>query len=213
MKSFKNEYLNLFLFPMTVGIISYPITLLMGQMSAQLSFLIALALYSVAITIVLFQMQKKTAERISDHDKEVIEHLINILNLDHVEESLNKHDAVYGYKIEHIIGFGNFCDESRQVKNRITDQKIQKLILETANSYKPFDELTDMYLFGGGPQGWITFANHVLENPGLRRKQGDELNKHAKFFYERIIILVDYLKRKNALKYTDIAIKEELEFS
>lgn len=155
-----------------------------------LIILIAILIYEL---ITLKKMLVEQSEKPKDNDKKIVKRLLDGLDLDTFHEDIYEQDAWYGYSKDAISCVMNFTMQSRLIKNKTSDKKLNILISNLTKKLNDFQEYSSIRLFGDRTSYVPNKENGTREKIKLESLEMNRMTKESFFELEK---LTDYLKKK-----------------
>ncbi len=163
---------------------------------ATLSFLIIilsteLSLLSIKIRRLEFKPKKS--------DKKIIKNLLTTLDIDAFHEEIKDQDSWYGYKKETIRKTIDFKEDAGLISNKTSDKKLNILILDLKKAIEDFNSYSARQLYSNGDD-WYSPAKDTDFNVQKAKVAQPIMNEKAEISFNKLTILLDYLKDKNYLE-------------
>lgn len=199
-------YLGLITIPIIINLLTNTIRLpdLFKQWST--TVIATLSFLTIVLTIELILLSRKNREinfKPKESDKQIIRKLLETLNIDTFHEDIKDQDSWYGYKKEAIGKTIDFAQDAGLISNRTSDKKLNYLILNLKNAIDDFNSYSATQLYGNG-KNWYSPAKDTDYNVEKAKIAQPIMNKKANIAFEKLTLLLDYLKYKNYLERQEV---------
>lgn len=132
-----------------------------------------------------------------ENDKKIVGYLIAILNLNTFQEDICEQNAWYGYTKKSISRIIKFTTESKLIKYKTSDKKLNILISNLTEKLDEFQNYSSLRLFGD--REWYVPLKHNLENKDKLEIEVTKMNKMTKLAFFELEKLLEYIKIKEYL--------------
>lgn len=163
---------------------------------ATLSFLTIILLTEL---ILLSRKMREIEFKPKERDKKIIRNLLTTLDIDTFHEDIKNQDSWYGYKREAIGKTIDFTQGAGLISNKTSDKKLNNLLFDLKNAIEDFNSYSSTQLYGNGDD-WYSPPKDTDFNVEKAKNAQPIMNAKANTAFEKLTILLDYLKYKNYLE-------------
>lgn len=199
---FNKWYMGLFALPVLINLLTNSFNLPDIFKNWQITLITTLTFLSI---ILIIEMQlclgkiRKFEFTPKERDKRLIRNLLNILDIDFFHEEIKNQDSWYGFKKEAISKTIYFAQEAGYISNKTSDKKLNQLILNLKNAIDAFNAYSSLQLFENG-DNWYSPAKDNDFNIEKTKRAQPIMNAKADLAFNKLTLLLDYLKLKNYLE-------------
>ncbi len=134
-----------------------------------------------------------------ESDKKIIKNLLTILDINTFHEDIKDQDSWYGYKRAAIGKTIDFAEDAGLIGNKTSDKKLNSLLLDLKNTIDDFNSYSSTQLYGNG-NDWYSPAKDTDFNIVKAEKARPIMNGKAYVAFNKLTLLLDYLKHRNYLE-------------
>lgn len=166
-----------------------------------ITLIATLSFLTIILATELILLSRKIGEIEFDpkeSDKKIIKNLLNTLDINAFHEDIKNQDGWYGYKKDTIGKAIDFAQNAGLISNRTSDLKLNKLLLNLKNAIDNFNEYSSTQLYDNGD--FYSPAKDTDFNMDKAKKAQPVMNAKAGFAFNKLTILLGYLKHKNYLE-------------
>ena len=167
-----------------------------------ITLIATLSFLTIILTTELILLSKKLREvkfNPKESDKKIIKNLLATLDIDTFHEDIKGQDSWYGYKKEAIGKTIDFAQDARLISNKTSDKKLNQLLLDSKNAIDDFNAYSSTQLYGNGAD-WYSPAKDTDFNVEKAKIAQPIMNAKADFAFNKLTLLLDYLRHKNYLE-------------
>lgn len=201
-KIFNKWYFGLIAIPIFINLLTNTIGLPDLFKQWTITVIATLSFLSIVLTTELILLSKKIREiefNPKESDKKIIKKLLATLDIDTFHEDIKDQDSWYGYKKDAIGKTIDFAQDAGLISNKTSDKRLNQLLLDLKNAIDDFNAYSSTQLYGNGAD-WYSPAKDTDYNIERAKTAQPIMNAKADFAFQKLTLLLDYLKHKNYLE-------------
>ena len=194
-------YFGIVVIPILINLLTSKIGLPDLFREWDLTLISSLTFLTVILSTEYYILWKKHEEVLSKpktSDKRIIRRLLNSLDVDMFQIEIKEQDSWDGYSKEAVRKTIAFSEEAGLISNQTSDKKLNSLVFNLKEAIDNFNRYSSTKLYSDHEH----FYTPAKENERLRKEALEVcpiMNKKAKYAFEQLELLQDYLNKKNYL--------------
>ncbi len=125
--------------------------------------------------------------------------MLAIIDINAFHEGIKNQDSWYGYKQEAIYKTIDFAQEVGLISNKTSDKKLNDLLFDLKNAIDEFNSYSSTPLYRNG-DNWFSPSKDTDFNIEKANFAQPIMNAKAEIAFNKLTLLLDYLKHKNYLE-------------
>ncbi len=192
-------YFTLVALPFCINLLSNHIGVPVLFENWSITIIVTLSFLTIILFVELYTLAQKNKElQFSPRkkDKEIVLSLLAHLDIDTFHKDIVNQDSWYGYRKEAMgkaIDFNHYAD---LMSNQTSDKKLNELIKGLKDAIEIFTNYSSMELYGSG-EFFYKPAKDTDYNMARAIKSRPIMNGQTDLAFERLTILLSYLRKKN----------------
>jgi hypothetical protein len=197
MKGNKYAYGSIILVPILINVITQSIDFKTVLANWYFTLVIILILTILILSYELIYA-RKLLSNVKEIDKQKITLLLNKLDINAFQRDIVEVDSWNGYRQDAITRILDFLENATLLQFKTSDDKLNKLMSDFVVQLNEFSSFTAMHVVGGNHH-FIPITKKELDF-GKRKAETEEMNRLAELAYQKLEILMRYVRKKNYIE-------------
>lgn len=200
-KILEKWYFSLILIPIIINIITVDLMLSDFLNNWKLTLIGVLVILCSILLYELYNSKnliKELSSKPKDRDRRIVKELLEILDVQEFEKSIYSQNSWYGYTQKSIRKTIAFSEKSESLDYKTSDNDLNKLIADLANSIFDFNEYASTKLYSEGE--FYKPAKENEHNLKITEEATPIMNNMTTKAFENLQVLLKYLRKRDYLE-------------